>query len=85
MKIAEENKEKRHLEEKICLNYRKFDKFTRENSLNENSNDTKKCAIQRYSIEDENQCENRRKKQRKKIFGRENLEELQQFNKRKFT
>ena len=38
-KIGEKNKEIRHLEDKICKNYKKFDNFTRENSLNSNSND----------------------------------------------
>ena len=33
-KIAEEKKQKRYLQEKICLNYTKLHDFTRENSLN---------------------------------------------------
>ena len=33
-KIAKEKKQRRHLQVKICRNYRKFDNFTRENSLN---------------------------------------------------
>ena len=45
-KIAEKNKQKRHLEGKICLNYRKFHNFRRENSLNQNSNHTDKCRIE---------------------------------------
>ena len=45
-KIAEKQKTKRHFEGKICLNYTKFHNFTRENSLNQNSNDTDKCRIQ---------------------------------------
>ena len=44
-KIPEENKQKRHLEGKICLNYTKFHNFTTESSLNSNSNDTDKCRI----------------------------------------
>ena len=28
--MAEENKQKRHLEEKICLNYKKFDNLSRQ-------------------------------------------------------
>ena len=45
-KISEEKKQKRYLQEKICLNYTKFSNFTRENSLNQNSNDTDKCRIE---------------------------------------
>ena len=45
-KFAEEKKQKRHLEGKIFLNYKKFHYFTRENLLNSNSNDTDKCRIQ---------------------------------------
>ena len=45
-KIGETKKKTRHLEEKICLYYRKFDNFRRENSLNWNSNDTDKSRIQ---------------------------------------
>ena len=45
-KISEETKQKRHLQEKICLNYTKFSNFTRENSLNQNSNDTDICRIE---------------------------------------
>ena len=45
-KISEEKKQKAHLEEKICLNYTKFHNLTRENSLNEDPNDTDKCRIQ---------------------------------------
>ena len=35
-KITEHNKQKAHLEEKICLNYTKFHNFTRATSLNQN-------------------------------------------------
>ena len=44
-KIPEEKKDKRHLEEKISLNYTKMRNFRKENSLNQNSNDTDKCRI----------------------------------------
>ena len=44
-KIGEKNKQTPHLEEKICLNYKKFHNFTKENSLNENLNDTDKLRI----------------------------------------
>ena len=33
-KISEEKKQKRYLHERICLYYRKFDNFRKENSLN---------------------------------------------------
>ena len=46
VKIAEQKKQKGHLQEKICLNHTKFHNFTRENLLNENSNDTNKCRIE---------------------------------------
>ena len=46
MKIAQENRQSAYLEGKICLNYKKFHNFTRENLLNENSNDTDKYRIQ---------------------------------------
>ena len=46
VKTAEQKKQKRHLQEKICLNHTKFSNFTRENSLNQNSNDTDKCRIE---------------------------------------
>ena len=76
-KIAKENKQKRHLGVKICLNHTKFHNFTRYNSLNWNSNDTHKCRIEwwvwRYSVEDSNRSDNTRRKERKKTFGRENL------------
>ena len=92
VKMEEKNKEKRHWEGKVCGNYKKFHNFTRTNSLNSNSNDTKKCRIQpwiqRYSIEDANRSENCRKKQRKKTLGTESLSWLQkiwQFSKRKFA
>ena len=45
-KIGEKKKKTRQLEEKICLNYEKFSNFTRENSLNSNSNDKWKCRIE---------------------------------------
>ena len=45
-KIGEKKKKTRQLEEKICLNCKKFDNFTRKNSLNSNSNDTDKCRIE---------------------------------------
>ena len=76
-KTSEEHKQKGHLREKICLYYTKFDNFTRENSLNSNSNHRGKCRIQwwiqRYLFGDWNHGENRRTKE---TFARENLEEL---------
>ena len=76
-KISEENKQEKHLQEKISLNNAKFHNLTRENSLNEDSNDTDKYRIQwwiqRYSIEDSNRNENVRKKETKTTFARQNL------------
>ena len=37
-KTSEDQKQNGHFQEKICLYYTKFDNFTRENSLNSNSN-----------------------------------------------
>ena len=84
--MSEEKKQKRHLQEKICLNYRKFHNFTRENSLNQNSNDTDKCriqwCIQRYSSEHSNRSENRRKKRH---LGGQICQNDKKFDKIKFT
>ena len=45
-KIADENKQETYFKDKICLNDKKFDNLSRENLLNENSNDTDKCRIE---------------------------------------
>ena len=91
-KSEKKKKQKRHLQEKIYKNDQKIENLRTENSLNSNSNHREKRRIQwwiqRYSIEDANRSENWRKKETKKTFGRENFEELHeiwQFQKRKFT
>ena len=78
-KIGEKTKENRHLEDKIQKSYKKFDNFWIENSLNSNLNDSEKCRIERYSIEDSHRTENRRKKETKKTFGRQNLSKWQKI------
>ena len=60
---AKIGEQKKHFEDKIYKNDKKFDNFTRENA---NSNHWGKCTIQRDSIE-------RFKSEKKKTFGRENL------------
>ena len=76
-KIGEKGKQEAHLEGKICLNYKKFHNFTRESSLNQNSNDIEKCRIewwiQRYCSKDRNRNENWRTKETKETNERQNL------------